>query len=194
MHETCTSAHQVPTPPLETAYAVSLEVKRRSSEETVAPGQGPATCPPSGRPALADRRAQEPDRSPHAVGTGELGLYADDRERLGMLSAQAWRAARLVVDTGMHAMGWDRERAVEYLDAATGGPRVNAEVEVDRYIALPGQALAYKIGQREIERIRREAEREPGGRFSLPRFHDRLLALGSLPLPALRREIAAGRR
>jgi uncharacterized protein (DUF885 family) len=122
----------------------------------------------------------------------ELGLYADDYERLGMLSAQAWRAARLVVDTGIHAMGWDRDRAVEYLDRATGGPRLNSEVEVDRYIAWPGQALAYKIGQREIQAMRREAERAPG--FALREFHDRLLALGALPLPALRREVAAGTR
>ncbi|HEX9374631.1 MAG TPA: DUF885 domain-containing protein [Actinomycetota bacterium] len=122
----------------------------------------------------------------------ELGLYEDDHERLGMLSAQAWRAARLVVDTGIHALGWDRERAVDYLDRATGGPRANTMVEIDRYIGWPGQALSYKIGQREIERFRRDAERLLGPEFDLRDFHDRLLTLGSLPLPALRRELGVG--
>jgi uncharacterized protein (DUF885 family) len=119
----------------------------------------------------------------------ELGLYVDDYERLGMLEAQAWRAARLVTDTGIHALGWDRERAVEYLDRAMGGPRTNSEVEIDRYIAWPAQALSYKIGQRELERYRREAERRLGEEFSLRDFHDRLLELGSLPLPVLQREL-----
>jgi uncharacterized protein (DUF885 family) len=121
----------------------------------------------------------------------ELGLYADEYERIGMLEAQAWRAARLVTDSGIHALGWDRERAIDYLDRATGGPRLNAEIEIDRYIAWPAQALSYKIGQREIERYRAEARSRLGDSFSLRDFHDRLLELGSLPLPALRRELAA---
>jgi uncharacterized protein (DUF885 family) len=120
----------------------------------------------------------------------ELGLYADEYERIGMLEAQAWRAARLVTDSGIHALGWDRERAIDYLHRATGGSRLNAEIEIDRYIAWPGQALSYKIGQREIERYRAESERRLGNAFSLRDFHDRLLELGSLPLPALRRELA----
>ncbi len=120
----------------------------------------------------------------------ELGLYADDYERLGLLEAQAWRAARLVTDTGIHALGWDRERAVEYLDRATGGPSTNSEIEIDRYIAWPAQALSYKIGQRELQRFRREAEQRLGPEFSLRDFHDRLLELGSLPLPVLQRELA----
>jgi uncharacterized protein (DUF885 family) len=118
----------------------------------------------------------------------EMGLFEDDWERLGMLEAQAWRAARLVVDTGIHAFGWDRERAVRTLEEA-GVPREDAEVEVDRYIAAPGQALAYKVGQLRIEELRRRAETRAGGSFSLPAFHDRLLALGSLPLPVLEREM-----
>ncbi len=118
----------------------------------------------------------------------ELGLFVDEAERLGMLDAQAHRAARLIVDTGIHAFGWSRERAVAQLEEA-GVPHTDAVIETDRYITLPGQALAYKIGQFEIERQRRAAAARLGQAFSLSAFHDRLLALGSLPLPALRREL-----
>jgi len=118
----------------------------------------------------------------------EMGLLLDDVERLGMLDAQAHRAARLIVDTGIHAFGWSRDRAVTELEEAAV-PHVDAEIETDRYITLPGQALAYKIGQFEIERLRAEATEREGAAFSLPVFHDRLLALGSLPLRALRREL-----
>jgi uncharacterized protein (DUF885 family) len=121
----------------------------------------------------------------------EMGLYRDDYERLGMLEAQGWRAARLIVDTGIHALGWTRERAVDQL-LAGGLTETDANVETDRYIAMPGQALAYKIGQFEIERWRARAAERQGPAFSLKDFHDRLLALGSLPLPALRREIGDG--
>jgi uncharacterized protein (DUF885 family) len=109
-------------------------------------------------------------------------------ERLGMLDAQAHRAARLIVDTGIHAFSWSRDQAIGKLEEA-GVPNVDAVIESDRYITLPGQALSYKIGQFEIERLREEAAKEQGDAFSLQDFHDRLLALGSLPLPALRREI-----
>lgn len=123
----------------------------------------------------------------------EMGLYLDDYERLGMLEAQGWRAARLIVDTGIHALGWDRERAVNLLVEA-GPPRPAAEIETDRYIAWPGQALAYMIGQLEIQRWREDAQRKEGASFSLPAFHDRLLALGGLPLPALKLEIEEAKR
>jgi uncharacterized protein (DUF885 family) len=118
----------------------------------------------------------------------EMGLFLDDAERLGMLDAQAHRAARLIVDTGIHAFGWSREQAIAQLEEAAV-PHVDAVIETDRYITLPGQALAYKIGQFEIERLRGEAAKAEGDDFSLRDFHDRLLALGSLPLPALRREL-----
>lgn len=118
----------------------------------------------------------------------EMGLFEDELERLGMLEMQAMRAARLVVDTGIHAFGWSRERAVALLEE-TGVPRVDAEIEIDRYVTMPGQALAYKIGQHEIERLRAEAARREGPGFSVRAFHDRLLALGTLPLPAIRREL-----
>jgi uncharacterized protein (DUF885 family) len=119
----------------------------------------------------------------------EMGLYTNELERLGMLDAQAHRSARLVVDTGIHAFGWGRERAIESLESA-GVPTTDAEIETDRYITMPGQALSYKIGQLEIQRWRREAEAREGGAFSLKHFHDRLLALGSLPLASLERELA----
>jgi uncharacterized protein (DUF885 family) len=117
-----------------------------------------------------------------------MGLFEDPFERLGMLDAQAHRAARLVVDTGIHALEWDRDRAIHQLEEA-GVPHLDAVIETDRYISWPGQALSYKIGQLEIERWRRNAEEREGSAFSLSDFHDRLLALGSLPLPSLQREL-----
>ena len=119
----------------------------------------------------------------------DMGLYVDDWERLGMLAAQAHRAARLITDTGLHAFGWTRERAIEKL-VEGGSPRGESEVEVDRYIALPAQAQAYMVGMVEIEDARRRTQEAEGAEFDLRSFHDRLLALGQLPLPALRRELA----
>jgi len=121
----------------------------------------------------------------------EMGLFADDDERLGMLELQALRAARLVVDTGIHAFGWDREQAIALLEATWADSRAEAEIEIDRYIALPGQALCYALGQQEISRWRREMAERAGAAFSLAAFHDRLLALGSLPLAAIERELLA---
>ena len=118
----------------------------------------------------------------------DMGLYVDDWERLGMLAAQGHRAARLITDTGLHAFGWTRDRAIEKL-VAGGSPRGESEVEVDRYIALPAQALAYMVGMVEIEDARRRTEEKEGAAFDLKAFHDRLLALGQLPLQALRREL-----
>jgi uncharacterized protein (DUF885 family) len=118
----------------------------------------------------------------------EMGLFLDDYERLGMLEAQAFRACRLIVDTGIHALGWDRERSVLQM-MESGSSRADCEIEVDRYISWPGQALAYMIGQLEIQRWRSEAAARDGSSFSLKDFHDRLLSLGSLPLSALEREL-----
>ena len=117
----------------------------------------------------------------------EMGLYLDDWERLGMLENQALRAGRLITDTGLHALGWDRERAIAKLQDG-GTPRTDAEIEIDRYIAMPAQALSYMIGMIEIEKARATAEAREGDAFSLPDFHDRLLALGTVPLPSLTRE------
>jgi len=117
----------------------------------------------------------------------EMGLYLDEWERLGMLTGQAHRAARLITDTGLHALGWSREEAIAKLEAG-GSPHGESVTEVDRYIALPAQALAYMIGMHEIQDARERAEAR--GAFDIKAFHDRLLALGQLPLPALRRELA----
>ena len=119
----------------------------------------------------------------------EMGLYASDEERLGMLDAQSFRAARLVVDSGLHAMNWTREQAIEFMRERGSLPPVDAAIEVDRYTIWPGQALSYKIGQREIERARVEVSEAMGDRFDLRAFHDEVLAHGSLPLATLRREI-----
>jgi uncharacterized protein (DUF885 family) len=116
----------------------------------------------------------------------EMGLYENAWERLGMLETQAWRAARLVVDTGIHAFRWTREQSIDLL-VDIGLQRLEAETETDRYITWPGQALAYMTGQREITAIRRELEERDGDRFDLVKFHDELLGHGTLPLATLRR-------
>ncbi len=119
----------------------------------------------------------------------EMGLYANEQERVGMLETQAFRASRLVVDSGLHAMGWDRDRAIRFMHERGTLPMVDAEIEVDRYTIWPGQALAYKMGQREIDRARDEVSGRMGERFDVRAFHDQVLAHGSLPLETLRREI-----
>ncbi len=119
----------------------------------------------------------------------EMGLYASDEERFGMLDAQSFRAARLVVDSGLHAMSWTRDQAITFMHERGSLPMMDAEIEVDRYTVWPGQALAYKLGQREIERARAEITAAMGERFDLRAFHDQVLAHGSLPLATLRREL-----
>ena len=115
----------------------------------------------------------------------EAGLYTDDRALLGSVSSSLMRAVRLVVDTGLHAFGWSRERALEFAVAHVPmSPDVLA-AEIDRYVVMPGQALSYLTGKLEILRIRAEAERRLGAAFSLPAFHAAVLDHGSLPMPAL---------
>jgi uncharacterized protein (DUF885 family) len=120
----------------------------------------------------------------------EMGLYSGDVALLGMLSFAALRACRLVVDTGMHFLGWSREQAVEFMWAHTATTRGHVESEVDRYICWPGQALAYQIGKREIVRLRERARAELGDRFDLREFHGVVLGSGALPLPVLDANIA----
>jgi uncharacterized protein (DUF885 family) len=116
----------------------------------------------------------------------ELGLYHDELARFGMLGYQAWRACRLVVDTGIHSQRWSRDRAVEFFYDNVGLSERETVNEVDRYIVWPGQALAYKIGQREIERLRRDVQTAQGERFDLRSFHDALLSHAAVPLSTLR--------
>lgn len=118
----------------------------------------------------------------------ELGLYRNAAERFGMLEAQAWRASRLIVDSGLHGLGWSREQSVAWL-LSTGLSGTDANIETDRYIAWPGQALTYMLGMREIRRLRSELEARDGDRFDLKRFHDELIGHGSLPLATLAREL-----
>ena len=120
----------------------------------------------------------------------EMGLYTSDMDRFGILSFDAWRAGRLVVDTGMHALGWTRRQAIDYLKLHSALGENNIVNEVDRYIVWPGQALAYKTGQLEILRLRAEAQARLGPRFDIKAFHDTVLGAGAISLPALRGRVA----
>ncbi len=115
----------------------------------------------------------------------EMGLYSSDTDRLGILSLDAFRASRLVVDTGLHAMGWTRQQAIDWMVRHTPLPVDTIASEVDRYIAIPGQALSYKLGQLEIRRLRNDAEARLGERFDIKGFHDTVLGQGMLSLPVL---------
>ena len=118
-----------------------------------------------------------------------LHLYSGPLARYGMLGYQAWRASRLVVDTGMHALHWDREKALRFLRDHTTLPEQEAENEIDRYVIMPGQALAYMVGEQEIFRLRHEAERRLGDKFDLKEFHDVVLDHGAVPLVVLGRMV-----
>lgn len=117
----------------------------------------------------------------------EMGLYTTPLDRMGMLSADSMRACRLVVDTGMHAFGWSRRRAIDYLMENSPMREGQVSAEVDRYAVTPGQALAYMIGRLEIQRIRADAEAALGDRFDIRAFHDTVLGSGPMPLPTLDR-------
>jgi uncharacterized protein (DUF885 family) len=119
----------------------------------------------------------------------EMGLYSEDLARMGLFAADLWRASRLVVDTGLHAMGWSRRQAVDWMVEHTPMPRIEIESEINRYISYPGQALAYMVGRREIVRLRSIAADALGARFDLREFHDLVLRAGILPLPALARTV-----
>ena len=115
----------------------------------------------------------------------EMGLYSTPLTRLGMLTMDSVRACRLVVDTGLHALGWSRQQAIDYMVANSPMSRANVTSEVNRYAVLPGQACGYMIGRLELLRIRREAEERQGDTFDIKAFHDAVLDGGSLPLGVL---------
>ena len=121
----------------------------------------------------------------------EMGIYRTPYERFGKLSYEMWRAARLVIDTGIHHYGWSREQAIDYLASHTALSQHEVGTEIDRYISWPGQALAYKLGEMTIRRVRAKAEDALGERFDIRKFHDVVLSLGSVPLPVLEQRIDA---
>ncbi|HKX59291.1 MAG TPA: DUF885 domain-containing protein [Steroidobacteraceae bacterium] len=138
---------------------------------------------------------------PHAFGEGwglyseylgvEMGIYHTPYERFGRLTYEMWRACRLVVDTGMHAFGWSRRKALDYMKSNTALSEHEIRTEIDRYIAWPGQALAYKTGELEIKALRARAARELGPRFDVRAFHDAVLGQGGVTLPVLSKQIDA---
>ena len=119
----------------------------------------------------------------------ELGLYSSEVHREGLLVSESFRAARLVVDTGIHAMGWTREQALEFMLRNVGDNPLLYGAEVDRYAAWPGQALGYMVGALEIRRLRDEARQKLGPKFDLDGFHDVVLEGGIVPLPLLRERV-----
>jgi uncharacterized protein (DUF885 family) len=118
-----------------------------------------------------------------------MGIYRTPYERFGQQSYEMWRAARLVIDTGIHRYGWSRQQAIDYLASHTALSQHEVETEVDRYISWPGQALSYKLGELTIRRLRSEAEKELGTNFDQRKFHDLILAMGSVPLPLLEQRV-----
>jgi uncharacterized protein (DUF885 family) len=123
-----------------------------------------------------------------SLGT-EIGLYKDPYMKYGQLTYEIWRAIRLVVDTGMHSMGWTRQQAIDYFMANASKTQNDITVEVDRYIVWPGQALAYKIGQLKIKELRAYATKELGSKFDIRKFHDHVLENGALPMDLLEKRI-----
>jgi uncharacterized protein (DUF885 family) len=152
---------------------------------------------------LAREHKQQPDFRQHtylsAYGEGwalycellglEMGMYDTPYDRFGMLNYQIWRAARLVVDTGIHSQGWTRDRAIAYLRDYTALPQHEIETEIDRYIAWPAQALSYYLGEDAIIKSRAKAEKALGPKFNVRAFHDTVLELGSVPIPVLQARI-----
>jgi uncharacterized protein (DUF885 family) len=121
----------------------------------------------------------------------EMGFYDEPYSNFGRLTYEMWRAARLVVDTGMHSMGWSRQQAIDFLAANTALSMHNVTTEIDRYISWPAQALSYKLGEITIRRLRADAEQQLADKFDIRRFHDVVLSNGSVPLAVLEQQVAA---
>jgi prolyl oligopeptidase len=120
-----------------------------------------------------------------------IGLYKDPYSKFGQLTYEMWRAIRLVVDTGIHSMGWSRQQAIDYFAANSAKTQNDIVVEVDRYITTPGQALAYKTGELKIKELRAFAEQQLGDKFDIREFHDQVLDQGALPLDVLDARVRA---
>jgi uncharacterized protein (DUF885 family) len=123
-----------------------------------------------------------------SLGT-EIGFYTTPADKMGQLSYEMWRAIRLVVDVGIHSKGWTREQAIDFFTKNSPKSKHDIEVEVDRYIADPGQALAYKIGELKIKELREYGKQQLGEKFDLKAFHDKLLSYGAMPMSLLEREM-----
>ena len=121
----------------------------------------------------------------------DLGMYQDPYSQFGQLTYEMWRAIRLVVDTGMHALGWSRDQAIDYFRQNSAKTEHDIVVEIDRYIVMPGQALAYKIGELKLKELRALASKELGAKFDMRTFHDAVLGSGALPLDLLEENIRA---
>jgi uncharacterized protein (DUF885 family) len=120
-----------------------------------------------------------------------MGFYQDPYSKFGQLTYEMWRAIRLVVDTGMHYLGWSRQQAIDFFKENAGKSEHDIVVEIDRYIVWPGQALAYKIGELKIKELRAHAEQTLGDRFDIRAFHDQVLGKGAVPLSVLEANIKA---
>ena len=128
----------------------------------------------------------------YAESLGEdMKMYEDPYDKFGQLTYEMWRACRLVIDTGIHAYGWTRQQAIDYLLINSAKTQHDAEVEIDRYIVWPGQALAYKMGELKIKELRAAAEKKLGGKFDIRAFHDEILGQGALPLDILEKRMKA---
>jgi uncharacterized protein (DUF885 family) len=119
----------------------------------------------------------------------EMGFYADPYSRFGQLTYEMWRACRLVVDSGIHHLGWTRQQAIDLMTENSANSEQDIAVEVDRYIVWPGQALAYKLGELKIKELRARAQTKLGAKFDLRKFHSAVLDNGALPLAVLEKQI-----
>jgi uncharacterized protein (DUF885 family) len=118
-----------------------------------------------------------------------MGFYKDPYQRFGTLNDEMLRAMRLVVDTGLHAKGWTRDQAIQYMLDHSGESKTDATAEVERYIAIPGQATSYKMGSLTIQKLRKEAEEQLGPKFDIREFHEQVLDSGALPMLILEQKI-----